>query len=68
MPTAQEHPDRALISALGGPVSVCRAIGIDPYPRGVQRVQNWMERGIPPAVRLAHLDIFGPAPREGEAS
>lgn len=52
------HPDAALIKALGGPAEVARRLGLD-AKGGVQRVQNWTARGIPAAVRLQHLDIFG---------
>lgn len=55
------HPDAALIDRLGGPTNVARSLGYD-LPRGVQRVQNWKYRGIPPYTRLARQDVFGPAP------
>lgn len=56
------HPDSALIDTLGGSAEVARRIGLDPTSGGTQRVNNWKMRGIPSAIRLAHLDIFGPAP------
>lgn len=67
-----KHADATLIEALGGPAEVARKLDLDPAKGGVQRVQNWTTRGIPPAVRLSRLDLFGitaPAPaKEGEAA
>jgi hypothetical protein len=64
------HPDKKVIADLGGPAEVARALGLDPANGGVQRVHNWMTRGIPPAIRLSHLEYFGdpPAKRAGEAA
>lgn len=59
------HADKAVIDALGGPAEVARKIGLDPAKGGVQRVQNWMKRGIPSAVRLDHLDLFGRPTEQG---
>lgn len=56
---ADKHPDAALIAALGGPAEVARRLDLDTAKGGVQRVQNWTVRGIPAAVRLHHLDVFG---------
>lgn len=56
---SDKHPDAALIAALGGPAEVARKLDLDPTKGGVQRVQNWTVRGIPAAVRLQHLDVFG---------
>lgn len=53
------HPDRKVIMALGGPTEVARRLGLDTKTGGVQRVQNWMTRGIPAQVRLDNLDLFG---------
>lgn len=53
------HPDKKVIADLGGPAEVARALGLDPTNGGVQRVHNWMTRGIPSAVRLNHLEYFG---------
>lgn len=52
-----DHPDWALVVALGGPVKVAALLG---YRKegGVQRVQNWKARGIPPAVKVAHPHLF----------
>jgi len=61
IPPADLHPDAVLIEGLGGPTAVARALGYD-LPKGVQRVQNWKYRGIPPYTRLSRQDVFGPAP------
>lgn len=50
--------DRELIDRLGGPAKVAELLGFDKTKGGVQRVHNWKERGIPPAIKLAHPDIF----------
>lgn len=63
-----QHPDRAVIESLGGPAEVARKLGLDPNKGGVQRVQNWMTRGIPARVRLNHLDVFGPQPEKRNAA
>ena len=60
MNPTREHPDAELIARLGGPAEVCRLLGLSPGNGGVQRVQNWKKRGIPDAVRLRRLDLFGP--------
>lgn len=49
--------DRALIAQLGGPSKVAKLLGFK-KAGGVQRVQNWKVRGIPPAIKLAHRNIF----------
>lgn len=51
--------DKELIRALGGPAAVARLIGLNPSNGGTQRVQNWTYRGIPSAIRLQHMDVFG---------
>lgn len=50
--------DRELIKALGGPAKVAELLGFDKAQGGVQRVQNWLERGIPSKVKLDHPHIF----------
>lgn len=61
------HPDRKVIMALGGPTEVARRLGLDTKTGGVQRVQNWMTRGIPAQVRLDNLELFGaPTPSTAE--
>jgi len=58
--------DAELIRQLGGPAALAQRLGYDKANGGVQRVQNWLKRGIPPAVKVAHPDIFltaTPAPQ-----
>jgi hypothetical protein len=50
--------DRQLILDLGGPTKVAVMLGLDKAKGGVQRVQNWMTRGIPPKVKLERPDLF----------
>lgn len=50
--------DKALIEKLGGPSKVAELLGYDKKSGGVQRVQNWITRGIPAEVKLAHPGIF----------
>jgi len=50
--------DKDLIKALGGPTKVAELLGYDKAQGGVQRVQNWIERGIPSKVKLDHPHIF----------
>lgn len=49
--------DKKLIEDLGGPTKVCELLGYEKHG-GVQRVQNWLTRGIPPRVKLDHPDLF----------
>jgi hypothetical protein len=62
------HPDKQIIESLGGPTEVARKLGLDPAKGAVQRIQNWMTRGIPARVRLDHLDVFGPQPDKRDAA
>jgi hypothetical protein len=55
--------DAALIDALGGPAKVAELLGYDKQRGGVQRVHNWLGRGIPPRVKLERPDLF-PNPAE----
>ena len=71
---ANHHPDAELIDRLGGPAEVARKLGFDPQAGGVQRVQNWKQRGIPEVIRLRRPDLFllpiadtPPAHRSGAA-
>ena len=50
--------DAQIIDDLGGPVKVAALLGFK-ADIGTQRVQNWKTRGIPAAVRLQYLDLFG---------
>ena len=49
--------DGAIIESLGGPAKVAELLGYD-KAGGVQRVHNWITRGIPPRVKLEHPDVF----------
>ena len=53
----QLEADRALIQALGGPTQRAKLLGLS-HRGSVQRVQNGTVRGIPPAVKLAHPQVF----------
>ena len=46
------HQDSHLISRLGGATKLAERLGFPLRKGGVQRVQNWKERGIPPGVEL----------------
>jgi hypothetical protein len=50
--------DSKIIDDLGGAAKVAELLGYDKHG-GVQRVQNWKTRGIPPKVRLERPDLFG---------
>lgn len=56
--------DAELIAHLGGPTKVAELMKID-KDGGVQRVQNWITRGIPPKVKLDHPELFL-RPAEGQ--
>lgn len=49
--------DSELIEQLGGPAKVAAILGLKKHG-GVQRVQNWVTRGIPARVKLDHPEIF----------
>lgn len=49
--------DIQIITDLGGPSKVAALLNL-PKRGGQQRVQNWLHRGIPPAVKLARPDLF----------
>lgn len=49
--------DKKLIEELGGPTKLCELLGYEKHG-GVQRVQNWLARGIPPKVKLERPDLF----------
>ena len=55
----QIERDRERIKELGGPAKVAELLGLE-KAGGVQRVQNWTTRGIPPAVKVAHPALFMP--------
>lgn len=50
--------DAVLIRQLGGPARVAELLGYDKTKGGVQRVQNWLTRGIPPRVKVQRPDLF----------
>ena len=52
------NEDRALIEELGGPAAVADMLGYDKRDGGIQRVSNWLTRGIPAAVKLERPDLF----------
>ncbi len=49
--------DKQLIESLGGPANVAKLLGYN-KPGGVQRVNNWLSRGIPSKVKLEYPEIF----------
>ena len=54
--------DTELIAHYGGPAKLARLLGF-PEQGGVQRIQNWTTRGIPPAVKLQFPEIFLNVPK-----
>lgn len=61
--------DAQLIKDLGGPTKLAELLGYDKASGGVQRVANWVTRGIPAKVKLDHPDLFlRPAPKGGEGA
>lgn len=50
--------DAALIHALGGPRKVCELLGYDKRTGGVQRINNWLMRGIPYKIKLEHAALW----------
>jgi len=52
--------DKEIIENLGGPAKVAEMLS---YPKhgGVQRVTNWMTRGIPFKVKVERPDLFMPS-------
>lgn len=58
--STQIERDAALIEALGGPAKVAEKLGYDKANGGLQRVQNWITRGIPAAVKVERPDLFMP--------
>lgn len=51
--------DAEIISNLGGPAKVAELLRLDKQG-GVQRVQNWIARGIPSRVKVDRPDLFMP--------
>ena len=50
----QIQADKELITLLGGTTAVSKRIGIN----SPQRVHNWLTRGIPASIKLAHPKVF----------
>jgi hypothetical protein len=53
----EETSDARLIRQLGGPARICELLGYE-KEGGVQRVQNWITRGIPSRVKVERPDLF----------
>lgn len=51
--------DASLIRKLGGPAKVSQAIGPEKNI-SVQRVQNWLKRGIPSYIKVDYPHLFMP--------
>lgn len=54
-----KQTDRQLIATLGGPTKVAELLSLPKYG-GVQRVQNWTQRGIPSHVKVEFPHLFMP--------
>ena len=54
--------DADLIKYYGGPTKLARRLGF-PEKGGVQRVQNWLSRGIPPKIKIQYPNLFLKPPR-----
>jgi hypothetical protein len=52
------NEDKKIIEKLGGAAKVATLLGYDLKNGGVQRVHNWIARGIPPRVKLEHPKLF----------
>lgn len=50
--------DKKIIISLGGPAKVAELLGLDKLKGGVQRVHNWLARGIPAKEKLKRPDLF----------
>ncbi|THJ36192.1 hypothetical protein E8K88_02710 [Lampropedia aestuarii] len=50
--------DAELIQHYGGASKLAELLGYDLRAGGAQRVHNWIERGIPPRVKLDHPKLF----------
>jgi hypothetical protein len=58
--------DKQRIESLGGPAKLAKLLGFKKIG-GVQRVQNWITRGIPARVKLDHPDLFLDRPKRRSA-
>lgn len=54
-----KETDRQLIANLGGPTKVAELLNLPKYG-GVQRIQNWTQRGIPSHVKVKYPHLFMP--------
>jgi hypothetical protein len=54
----QIQADKESIEQHGGPTKLAEMLGYDKQKGGVQRVHNWMTRGIPPRVKLDWPELF----------
>lgn len=63
-----KHPDADRIQELGGPAAVAKLLRFDVSKGGVQRVQNWMARGIPSKVKVDHAELFLERPKSKRAA
>lgn len=52
--------DAELINHLGGPAKVAELLNFDKEKGGVQRVNNWVTRGIPAHVKVEFPSLFIP--------
>ncbi|GLR26531.1 hypothetical protein GCM10007875_16210 [Limnobacter litoralis] len=50
--------DKEIIQRLGGPSEVAELLNFDKKKGGVQRVQNWLTRGIPAKIKLDYPHLF----------
>lgn len=50
--------DKEIIERHGGPAKLAELLGYDKKRGGVQRVNNWLTRGVPAQVKLDHPEIF----------
>lgn len=48
--------DADIIKKLGGPTAVAKLLKFK--KNGPQRVHNWIDRGIPSAIKVKHPDLF----------
>jgi hypothetical protein len=55
---ATVRADLRLLESLGGAGQVAKLLGYDKRAGGIQRVQNWLSRGIPSKVKLEHPEVF----------
>lgn len=54
----QIEQDKKLIRDLGGPTALAQRLNYSKREGGVQRVSNWLRRGIPAHVKVQHPEIF----------